>query len=204
MKEKGNGSTRKDNETGTGTRTMERHEGRQSAPAQRGSSTPAVRSGDPFAIMHRFAEDMDRIFGDFGFGGRGLMAPWSFGGWRAPAARGTESEQAAWWPQVEVFQRGDQMVIRADLPGLTKDDVHVDVTDDGVSIRGERRHEHEERKEGFYHSERSYGSFHRTIPLPEGIEADKADASFRDGVLEITMPAPRREASRSRRLEVKG
>jgi len=202
MKEKVSESARRENETES--RAIDRPEGRKSTPARPGPSTPALRSGDPFAVMRRFTDDMDRIFGDFGFGGSRLMAPWSFGGWRGPAARGMGFDQSAWSPQVEVFERGDRLVIRADLPGLTRDDVQVEVADDAISIRGERRQEHEEHREGFYHSERSYGSFHRTIPLPDGIEADKADASFHDGVLEVTMPAPRREASRSRRLEVKG
>ena len=80
----------------------------------------------------------------------------------------------------------------------------MEVTDDAITIQGERHQEHEERREGYYHTERSYGSFCRRIPLPDGVDADKADASFRDGVLEVTMPAPRRQATQPRRLEVKG
>jgi len=153
--------------------------------------------------MGRFAEEMDRVFEDFGIG-RGLLAPWPFAGRRGFAPRGTGLDLAAWAPPIEVFQRGDRLVVRADLPGLSKDDVQVEVTDDAVTIRGERHREHEERREGYYHSERSYGGFFRSVPLPEGVEADKAEANFRDGVLELTMPAPRRETSRGRRLEVKG
>jgi len=153
--------------------------------------------------MHHFAEEMDRVFEDFGFG-RDLMPSSALGGRRSLAPRGAGFALAAWSPQVEVFQRDDTLVVRADLPGLTKDDIHVEVKDDAIMIQGQRRQQHEERREDFYHSERSYGSFHRSIPLPEGVEADKADANFRDGVLEITMPVPRREASRGHRIEVKG
>jgi HSP20 family protein len=105
-------------------------------------------------------------------------------------------------PQVETFQRDDQLVIRADLPGLSKEDVQVEVTDDAVIIQGERRNETVDDREGYYRSERRYGSFYRAIPLPEGAIGDNAKATFKDGVLEITMPAPPREASRGRRIEI--
>ena len=121
----------------------------------------------------------------------------------APGAGGNRiGNWNMWNPPVETFQRGDQLVVRADLPGLAKDDVNVEVTDDAVIISGERRHEFEEEKDGVYRSERSYGSFCRAIPLPEGAIADNAKADFKDGVLEITMPAPPREATRGRRIEI--
>jgi HSP20 family protein len=201
VKERGNGSARKGSETEL--RTMDRAEGQQPATqAPRALATASPWLGDPFAVMHRFAEEMDRVFEGFGIGhGPGSMMPWSPG--RQVAPRGEGFDFAKWSPQVEVFERGDQMVVRADLPGMKMGDVQVEVTKEAVSIRGERRQEHEDRREGYYHSERSYGSFVRAIPLPEGADIDKADASFRDGVLEITVPAPRREANRGRRLEVK-
>jgi HSP20 family protein len=180
-----------------------RPDGRRTSLARGESSTPAVQGGDPFAVMRRFAEEMDRVFEGFGLG-HGLLSGWPFRGRRGIAPRGGDFEPGAWSPAVEVFEREGRLVIRADLPGLTKDDIHVELKDDAVTIRGERRHEHEERREGYFHSERSYGSFFRRVPLPEGVQADKADASFRDGVLEVTMPAPPREASRARRIEVKG
>jgi len=79
--------------------------------------------------------------------------------------------------------------------------VHVEVTDDALLITGERRSEHEERQGGTFRSERSYGTFRRQIPLPEGVSADQATATFKDGVLQITMPAPKRQ-ERSRRIEI--
>jgi HSP20 family protein len=187
----------------TESRTSGRPNGRGTDVARRESSAPARWGGDPFTVLRRFADEMDRVFEDFGVG-RGLMTAWPFGGRRGLASRGGGLDLATWSPQVEVFQRDDRLVIRADLPGLTKDDVQVEVTDDAVTIRGERRQEQEERREGYYHSERSYGSFYCSIPLPEGVTADQADANFRDGVLEVTMPAPQRPTSGGRRLEVKG
>jgi HSP20 family protein len=85
---------------------------------------------------------------------------------------------------------------------MSKDDVTVDLTEHAITIQGERKHEHEEERGGYYHSERSYGSFSRTIPLPDGAMTDQAKANFKNGVLEITMPAP--PATTARRLEIGG
>jgi HSP20 family protein len=110
--------------------------------------------------------------------------------------------QGPWTPQIETFQRGDQFVVRADLPGMKKDDVNIELTDDSLIIEGERREEREEDREGFYRSERSYGSFYRAVPLPEGAIPESAKASFNNGVLEVTIQAPPREVSRKRRVEI--
>ena len=136
-------------------------------------------------LMTRFANEIERLLDDFGLG-----QVWG------------ELGRARWSPQIEVFERGGQFVVRADLPGLSKDDVKVDITDEALTIQGERKQEHKEEREGWYRSERSYGSFFRSVPLPEGINANEAKASFRDGVLEITMPAPKRE-ERKRSIEIK-
>ncbi len=92
--------------------------------------------------------------------------------------------------------------MRADLPGLKKDDMKIDINDGAITIEGERREEHEEDREGYYRTERSYGSFYRVVPLPEGAITDSAKAHFNDGVLEIVVQAPPREVSRGRRLEI--
>ena len=149
--------------------------------------------------MRRFSEEMDRLFDDFGFGGSWLGS--SYGRDFFPTSLG-EFRQSLWSPQIETFEREGQLVIRADLPGLTKDDVNVEITDDAINISGERRNEDEERREGYYRSERSYGGFFRSIPLPEGVNAEDANATFNNGVLEITMEAPQLQ-SRGRRLEIK-
>jgi HSP20 family protein len=101
-----------------------------------------------------------------------------------------------------MFERDNNFVVRADLPGMTKDDVKLELTDDGITIEGERHDENEERGEGFYRSERTYGKFYRRIPLPEGVRADEASASFSNGVLEVTMPAAKPEQRKARRLEI--
>jgi HSP20 family protein len=155
---------------------------------------------DPFTTLDRFANEIDRIFDNFGFG-RGWLAPRSNQWLGAPAVRSTGA--SLWAPDVEVSQRNNELIVRADLPGLKKDDIKVDVTDNAITIQGERRHEEEAERGGIYRSERSYGTFYRSIPLPEGAMTDQAKASFKDGVLEITMPAPPDQVTRGRRLEIK-
>jgi HSP20 family protein len=135
----------------------------------------------PFSMLNNFRREMDRLFEDFGFGSG--MQPFGFGSSGSAGAFN-------WSPQTEIFERGDELVVRADLPGLKKDDIDVNLEEDRITIRGERKSEHEENREGIYRSERSYGSFYRTIPLPQGVNGDQAKADFRDGVLEITMPKP--------------
>jgi HSP20 family protein len=145
-------------------------------------------SGRPVTALQRMADQMDRMFDDFGLGRR----------WASPLWGDTGVE--AWAPEIDVFQKNNELTVRADLPGLKREDVTVDITDDAVTIQGERKREHEEEREGFYRSERSYGSFCRVVPLPEGAIAEQAKANFRDGVLEITMPSP--PAAKGRRLEI--
>jgi len=148
-------------------------------------------AASPFQLMRRMSEEMDRMFDrmfEGNQGDRGALAARSGG---------------AWSPRMEVFQKEDKFVVRAELPGMKKEDVQVELNDDGLTIQGHRREEHEEEREGFYRTELSYGSFYRAVPLPEGVITESAEASFRDGVLEITMQAPPSEVSRARRLEIK-
>jgi len=140
-------------------------------------------------MLDRFADEMDRMFDEFGLG-------------HAWNRAGSTMSMMRWTPQIDVSQRNNELVVRADLPGLSKDDLKVDVAEDAITIQGERRLEHEEEREGMYRSERSYGQFYRVIPLPEGAKTDQAKASFKDGVLEIIVPAPAEQATRGRRLEI--
>lgn len=152
--------------------------------ARRGSmfalSPSAVFSMGPFELMRRFTDELDRAF-------EGLRIARGAGG----------GEIQMWTPSVEVFERDNNLVVRAELPGLDKDDVKVELTDDGLVIEGERRREHEERLEGGYRSEIEYGRFYRMIPLPEGVNVDQAQARMNNGVLEVAIPMA--EARRQRR-----
>jgi HSP20 family protein len=163
----------------------------------RRESSAQIRTVNPFSLMRRFSEEMDRLFGDLNFGG-GLAS-----GFGREFGRLADLEGSMWLPQVESFEREGKLIVRADLPGLSQDDINVDITDDAIKIRGERRQEKEEDEEGYYRTERSYGSFYREIPLPSGVNRDEAKASFNNGVLEITMPALARQSG-SRRIEIGG
>jgi HSP20 family protein len=164
---------------------------------QRVSSTESLVES-PFGTLQRFADEMDNLFDDFGLG-RGWMAS-RLG--RNGIARASSVSTQAWAPHIDVYQQKNELVVRADLPGMKKDDVCIDVTDTDIAISGERRADQESEREGVYRSERVYGSFYRTIPLPEGAIADQAKATFDNGVLEIRMPAPPEQVTRGRRLEI--
>ncbi len=139
----------------------------------------------PFGLIDRVREEMDRIFEGFG-------VP------RTPA-----TFERAWMPRVEMFDRKGELVIRVDLPGLKKEDISLQITEDTLVLEGERKVEEKEEKEGYYRTECEYGRFHRSIPLPEGAIYDKATAVFKDGVLEIVVPAPKLQALTPKKLEIK-
>lgn len=161
-------------------------------------------SGSPFSLMRRMADDIERLFSDdyarVGYGmqspprGTGLFDPWRLE---------TRVADATWAPQVETFRREGNLVVRADLPGLTKDDISIEAEDDVLMISGERSDETRDERDDFYRSERTYGRFFRAIQLPEGVDADKIDASFKDGVLEVTIPAPKVTTPKNRQIKIK-
>ncbi len=157
--------------------------------------------GSPFAWMRRVAEEMDHLFEDFGLGfGRRIPSFLTRG--HELLRREAGLVPAEWSPRVDVLQREGQWIIRADLPGVTKGDVKVELTEDTLTIEGERKEEKEERRRGYHYSERSYGRFYRTLPLPEGVDSTKATATFDNGVLEVAIPAPKGPEKQVRRLEI--
>ncbi|WP_447980486.1 Hsp20/alpha crystallin family protein [Candidatus Nitrospira bockiana] len=137
-------------------------------------------SASPFELMRRFSEEMDRIF-------EGVSPRWT----------GSSAGQGVWAPPIEVMEQDGNYKVCAELPGLRSQDVKVELTPDGLVISGERKREQEERREGIYRSERSYGTFYRLIPIPEEADVDQAKAQFENGVLTVTVPIP--ESKRRRR-----
>jgi HSP20 family protein len=103
---------------------------------------------------------------------------------------GTASRARRWVPAMDLVETDDHLVLRADLPGMSRDDVSIEIKDGALTISGERKTEHEEKSEGFYRVERAFGSFSRSLTLPEGIDMEKVDADFEDGVLEVRIPKP--------------
>jgi HSP20 family protein len=174
-----------------GERSKNREENQAIEPRRRGqvSRMEAWPSLSPFGMMRRFFDDFDRMFEGFGFPTLERFSPWS--------------TSEAFAPHIDVFERNGKLVISADLPGLNKDDVKLDITEDSIVIEGERKYEHEEREKGVYRTERSYGHFRREIPLPQGVKTDTATASFKNGVLEITVDAPQVSKNR-RRIQIQG
>jgi HSP20 family protein len=144
---------------------------------------------DPFALMREMTADVDRLFGTF---------TWPL---QWPALRGLRGEEG-WHPRVDVFQRENFLVTKVDLPGLNKEDVKVEVAEGQLTIAGERKRETEEKKEGFYRAEREYGTFFRTVPLPEGVKVEEVKATFANGVLEVTVPLPQFAETKPRTVKV--
>jgi HSP20 family protein len=107
-----------------------------------------------------------------------------------------------WVPAVDLVEAEDHFVLKADLPGLSDEDVAIEVQDNVLTISGSRQAEHERKEQGWYRLERSYGSFSRSLTLPDGVEADKVEANFDRGVLEIRIPKP--EERKPRRIAIGG
>jgi HSP20 family protein len=103
---------------------------------------------------------------------------------------GFGSVSRSWIPAIDIVETDDDYVLRADLPGLTEQDVNVELHNDVLTVSGERKSEHEERKQGYYRVERSSGSFRRSVRLPEGVAPESIRATFERGVLEVTVPKP--------------
>lgn len=144
--------------------------------------TPREFFSNPFGLMRRLSDEMDRAFS---------------------TSMGLGREMGSYWPAVEVKEREGNLVVCADLPGMTKDNIKVDATDEGLVIHGERKREHDEEQGGWHRSERSYGEFYRTIPLPDGAQVEKAQAQFKDGVLEVKVPIPESAQHKRREIPIK-
>jgi HSP20 family protein len=175
----------------TGKQTTAVQQGGERAMGRRGmpslfSLTPRdFFNASPFDLMRRFTEDMDRFFEGAGPG-------WTTG-----------SSMGIWSPPIEITEQDGQLMISAELPGVKKDDVKVELSPEGLMISGERKREQEERRGGMYRSERSYGSFLRTIPIPDDAQTDEAKATFEDGILKISVPVPETK-QRRREIPIEG
>jgi HSP20 family protein len=123
---------------------------------------------NPFGLMKRFTEEMDRNFAHF--------------------ATGPEFE--LWAPPLEVKHKDGNFIVTAELPGIPKDQVKVEVIDEALVIEGEKKLMKEKKDEGFFRTERSYGKFYRSIPLPKGAKADLIKAELTNGILEVVIPVP--------------
>jgi HSP20 family protein len=146
----------------------------------------------PFDEMARWEREMERRFGEF-FGGRiprlgeERLSPWRSLGLREPA--------------VDLYEEKDEIVVKAELPGMTKDDIQVNIAEHLLTIKGEKKKEEEAKEKDYYRSERMYGAFSRSIALPTEVSTEKANATFKNGVLEIRLP--KSEAAKKKEIKVK-
>jgi HSP20 family protein len=152
----------------------------------------AVAPWRPFRGLPSWERDMDRMMEDF-FGRR--TRPW----WPERWFRTEEMEVKP--PIVDIFEEKDDIVVKAELPGIEKDNIEVNLTDHTLTIKGEKKKEEEIKEENYYRAERSYGSFLRTLNLPKDVHVDKVKASFKNGILEVRMP--KTEEAKAKEIKVK-
>jgi len=143
----------------------------------------------PFASFQR---EMNQLFDNF-FGGFSL-SPW------APLERGMAQ---TFTPRVDVSETDKEIKVSAELPGMEEKDIDVSLTRDALTIKGEKKEEKEEKGKDYYRMERSYGSFTRSIPLPIEVDTDKVEATFKKGVLDITLPKTAKAIQEAKKVAVK-
>src|SRR5579863_6418938 len=133
----------------------------------------AIVRWEPFRDVLNAQREFDRLFrGAFG-----------------PAAVGEEEASTRTWaPPVDIFENGDNLVLKAELPGINPDDVEIRVEDNTLYLKGERKFDNEVKEQNYHRVERTYGTFTRTFSLPNSIDSEKVAAEYKDGVLTLTMP----------------
>ncbi len=142
----------------------------------------------PYGSLHR---EMNRLFDDF-FSDFGLVQP-----------TGKAPKWSGFTPQVDVTETDKDITVTAELPGLEDKDLDLNLTQDGLILRGQKRYEHEEKEEGVVYRERSFGSFERVVPLNVEIDADKVVAKFKNGVVTVILPKTTASQKQARRINVK-
>jgi HSP20 family protein len=167
------------------------------AQTQVEKKAPAARAPDPFRSLRT---EMDQLFDRFsaGFGFPSLRRMFGM----EPAWR-TDSLLGDGVPAVDLTENDQAYKVTAELPGMTEKDIEVSITDDMLTVKGEKRQEREEKEENRYLSERSYGMFQRSFSLPPGVDRDKLTAAFANGVLTITLPKTAEAKKQEKKIEVK-
>ena len=130
---------------------------------------------NPWGEMGTFSDSVNRFFD-------GTLFP--------AAWLSEDSGLRNWRPVVDIFDNDEKIVIKAELPGVDKKDIHVDVKDGILTLSGERSYENEVKEEDYHRKERAFGKFSRSFALPDGLNPDKIDADYKDGVLKIEIPKP--------------
>jgi HSP20 family protein len=149
----------------------------------------AIVRWEPLRELASIQNEMNRLFGTV---------------FDAPATGGNGGTLRRWMPAMDLVETEDHFVLRADLPGLGESDVNIEVEDNVLTVSGERKAEHETANEGYHRVERAFGSFSRSLTLPEGVDAEAVAASFDRGVLEISIPKPEQRKPRKISIGVGG
>jgi HSP20 family protein len=144
---------------------------------------------EPARELNSLQSEMNRLFNTF---------------FDTPASAAANGPGRRWIPAMDLVETEDHFVLRADLPGLSEEDVNVELEDNVLTVSGERKVEHEDKKEGYYRVERAYGKFQRSLTLPEGVDAGKIEAAFDKGVLEVRIPKPEERKPRRVAISVGG
>jgi HSP20 family protein len=146
----------------------------------------AIVRWEPFRELNTLQSEVNRLFNTV-FEGQGGTA-------------GNGGTLPRWMPAMDLLESGDHFVLRADLPGMSEDDVKIELEDSTLTISGERKVQHETEQEGYYRVERASGAFSRSLTLPKGVDPESVAASFDRGVLEVRIPKP--EERKPRRIEI--
>ena len=158
-------------------------------PSSRGRDVTPRRHGREHPLM-TFQRDIDRMFEDLW---HGFDLPVRF-----------ERERSVMAPRLDMHETDTEIVITAELPGMVEEDVEVVLGDNVLTIKGEKKAEHEKKEKGYAYSERSYGSFERRIPIETEIVSDKVDAAFKNGVLTVTLPKKPEARKHFKRVPIHG
>jgi HSP20 family protein len=141
---------------------------------------------EPVRELNSLQSEMNRLFNTF---------------FDSPTTAGNGGGARRWIPSMDLVETETHYVLRADLPGLGEEDVSIELDDNVLTVSGERKSEHDEKNEGFHRVERSFGTFRRSLTLPDGVDAEAIAATFDKGVLEVTIPKP--EERKPRRVAIK-
>ncbi|WP_296428387.1 Hsp20/alpha crystallin family protein [Yoonia sp.] len=144
-------------------------------------------SGNPLVSLQR---DINHVFEDFW---RKVENGWN----------GSDNVVGMFGPSTDVTETDKGVDVSIELPGMTEDDIDISLSGNAMTIRGEKKIEHEEQRKGIYMSERHYGAFYRTVPLPAGVDPDKAEAKFKNGVLTVSLPKTKEALANIKRIPVK-
>ncbi len=145
----------------------------------------AVARWTPMGNLSSLQDQMNRMFSDFFRGGSGEEAGWGL---------------STWSPPVDIYETEDALILTAELPGVSKDDVSIEVHNNTLTLRGQRKHEAEVKEEQYHRVERAYGTFQRAFVLPTMVDQEHVQATYKDGVLELRLP--KSEAAKPRRIAI--